>query len=113
MLKVLDNVFYQRMTREAILPPADIKNIFTNLEEIVQLHGKKSDLSLMLMYPVTTSRLIPALPVIVFSVYNGANDGHSEEERDGGRRPHRRRFAVLGEENAHFTFQTKVCLKCS
>ncbi|XP_053086248.1 rho guanine nucleotide exchange factor 12 isoform X2 [Pangasianodon hypophthalmus] len=38
MLKVLDNVFYQRMTREAILPPADIKNIFTNLEEIVQLH---------------------------------------------------------------------------
>ncbi|XP_053473640.1 rho guanine nucleotide exchange factor 12 isoform X2 [Ictalurus furcatus] len=38
MLKVLDNVFYQRMTRETILPPADIKNIFTNLEEIVQLH---------------------------------------------------------------------------
>ncbi|XP_060719215.1 rho guanine nucleotide exchange factor 12 isoform X2 [Tachysurus vachellii] len=38
MLKVLDNVFYQRMTREAILPPADIKNIFTNLDEIVQLH---------------------------------------------------------------------------
>ncbi|XP_066514756.1 rho guanine nucleotide exchange factor 12 isoform X3 [Hoplias malabaricus] len=37
-LKVLDNVFYQRMTRETILPPADIKNIFTNLEEIVQLH---------------------------------------------------------------------------
>ncbi|XP_049331577.1 rho guanine nucleotide exchange factor 12 isoform X1 [Astyanax mexicanus] len=38
MLKVLDNVFYQRMTRETILPPADIKNIFTNLEEIVQMH---------------------------------------------------------------------------
>uniref|UniRef100_A0AAR2JP68 Rho guanine nucleotide exchange factor 12 n=1 Tax=Pygocentrus nattereri TaxID=42514 RepID=A0AAR2JP68_PYGNA len=38
MLKVLDNVFYQRMTREAILPPTDIKNIFTNLEEIVHLH---------------------------------------------------------------------------
>ncbi|KAF5899837.1 rho guanine nucleotide exchange factor 12-like isoform X1, partial [Clarias magur] len=37
-LKVLDNVFYQRMTRETVLPPADIKNIFTNLEEIVQLH---------------------------------------------------------------------------
>ncbi|KAM9441062.1 rho guanine nucleotide exchange factor 12 isoform 2-T2 [Clarias gariepinus] len=37
-LKVLDNVFYQRMTRETILPPVDIKNIFTNLEEIVQLH---------------------------------------------------------------------------
>ncbi|XP_062845253.1 rho guanine nucleotide exchange factor 12 isoform X2 [Trichomycterus rosablanca] len=38
MLKVLDNVFYQRMTREAILPHTDIKTIFTNLEEIVQLH---------------------------------------------------------------------------
>uniref|UniRef100_A0AAR2IWP2 Rho guanine nucleotide exchange factor (GEF) 12a n=1 Tax=Pygocentrus nattereri TaxID=42514 RepID=A0AAR2IWP2_PYGNA len=39
MLKVLDNVFYQKLTRDNILPPADIKNIFTNLEEIIQLHG--------------------------------------------------------------------------
>ncbi|CAN9511359.1 unnamed protein product [Ophioblennius macclurei] len=38
MLRVLDHLFYQRLTREGILPPADIKNIFTNLEEIVQLH---------------------------------------------------------------------------
>uniref|UniRef100_A0AAR2JEW8 Rho guanine nucleotide exchange factor (GEF) 12a n=1 Tax=Pygocentrus nattereri TaxID=42514 RepID=A0AAR2JEW8_PYGNA len=38
MLKVLDNVFYQKLTRDNILPPADIKNIFTNLEEIIQLH---------------------------------------------------------------------------
>ncbi|XP_066518963.1 rho guanine nucleotide exchange factor 12 isoform X2 [Hoplias malabaricus] len=38
MLKVLDNVFYQKLTRENILPPADIKTIFTNLEEIIQLH---------------------------------------------------------------------------
>ncbi|XP_072319097.1 rho guanine nucleotide exchange factor 12 isoform X2 [Eucyclogobius newberryi] len=38
MLKVLDHVFYQKLTKEAILPPADIKNIFTNLEEILQLH---------------------------------------------------------------------------
>ncbi|XP_073670858.1 rho guanine nucleotide exchange factor 12 isoform X2 [Paramisgurnus dabryanus] len=38
MLKVLDNVFYQPLNRETILPPADIKNIFTNLEEIVQFH---------------------------------------------------------------------------
>uniref|UniRef100_A0A4W5QAJ5 Rho guanine nucleotide exchange factor 12 n=1 Tax=Hucho hucho TaxID=62062 RepID=A0A4W5QAJ5_9TELE len=38
MLKVLDNIFYQKLTREGILPPADIKNIFTNLEDIVQLH---------------------------------------------------------------------------
>lgn len=60
MLKVLDNVFYQRMTRETILPPADIKNIFTNLDEIVQLHGKKSELSLMLgeLVIMMTSNLI-------------------------------------------------------
>lgn len=39
MLRVLDNVFYQKLNRESILPPGDIKHIFTNLEEIVQLHG--------------------------------------------------------------------------
>lgn len=39
MLRVLDHVFYQKLSKEAILPPADIKNIFTNLEEILQLHG--------------------------------------------------------------------------
>ncbi|XP_029963814.1 rho guanine nucleotide exchange factor 12 isoform X1 [Salarias fasciatus] len=38
MLRVLDHLFYQRLTKEGILPAADIKNIFTNLEEIVQLH---------------------------------------------------------------------------
>lgn len=41
MLKVLDNVFCQKLTRDNILPPADIKNIFSNLEEIIQLHGTK------------------------------------------------------------------------
>lgn len=39
MLRVLDNVFYQKLNREGILPPGDVKHIFTNLEEIVQLHG--------------------------------------------------------------------------
>ncbi|KTF99323.1 hypothetical protein cypCar_00039219 [Cyprinus carpio] len=43
MLKVLDSVFYQKLTRDNILPPADIKNIFTNLEEIVQLHMRIAD----------------------------------------------------------------------
>uniref|UniRef100_A0A8C9WQ38 Rho guanine nucleotide exchange factor 12 n=1 Tax=Scleropages formosus TaxID=113540 RepID=A0A8C9WQ38_SCLFO len=43
MLRVLDSVFYQKLTRDAILPPADIKNIFTNLEEIIQLHGSISE----------------------------------------------------------------------
>ncbi|MBN3300438.1 ARHGC factor, partial [Amia calva] len=38
MLRVLDQVFYQKLTREAILPSADIKHIFANLEEILQLH---------------------------------------------------------------------------
>ncbi|KAK3560711.1 hypothetical protein QTP86_014737, partial [Hemibagrus guttatus] len=38
MLKVLDSVFYQKLTRDNILPPTDIKNIFSNLEEIIQLH---------------------------------------------------------------------------
>ncbi|XP_058489687.1 rho guanine nucleotide exchange factor 12 isoform X2 [Solea solea] len=37
-LRVLDHVFYQKLSKEAILPPADIKNIFSNLEEILQLH---------------------------------------------------------------------------
>lgn len=38
MLRVLDHVFYQKLSKEAILPPADIKNIFTNLDEVLQLH---------------------------------------------------------------------------
>ncbi|KAM6970058.1 rho guanine nucleotide exchange factor 12 [Aplochiton taeniatus] len=38
MVRVLDYVFYQKLSREGILPAGDIKNIFTNLEEIVQLH---------------------------------------------------------------------------
>ncbi|KAK2847197.1 hypothetical protein Q5P01_010196 [Channa striata] len=38
MLRVLDHVFYQKLSKEAILPPADIKNIFTNLDEILELH---------------------------------------------------------------------------
>ncbi|XP_041807971.1 rho guanine nucleotide exchange factor 12-like isoform X3 [Chelmon rostratus] len=37
-LKVLDCVFYQRLNRDGILPPEDIKHIFINLEEIIQLH---------------------------------------------------------------------------
>ncbi|XP_022530904.2 rho guanine nucleotide exchange factor 12 isoform X3 [Astyanax mexicanus] len=43
MLKVLDSVFYQKLSRDNILPPADIKNIFTNLEEIIQLHVNISE----------------------------------------------------------------------
>lgn len=38
-LKVLDCVFYQRLNRDGVLPPEDIKHIFINLEEIIQLHG--------------------------------------------------------------------------
>ncbi|XP_036005366.1 rho guanine nucleotide exchange factor 12 isoform X7 [Fundulus heteroclitus] len=38
MLRVLDHVFYQKLSKDAILPLADIKNIFTNLDEVLQLH---------------------------------------------------------------------------
>ncbi|XP_068457060.1 rho guanine nucleotide exchange factor 12-like [Clinocottus analis] len=37
-LKVLDSVFHQRLNRDAVLPPEDIRHIFSNLEEIIQLH---------------------------------------------------------------------------
>ncbi|MEQ2284254.1 hypothetical protein AMECASPLE_019716, partial [Ameca splendens] len=38
MLRVLHCVFCQRLNRDGILPPDDIKHIFINLEEIIQLH---------------------------------------------------------------------------
>uniref|UniRef100_A0A8D0KNC0 Rho guanine nucleotide exchange factor 12 n=1 Tax=Salvator merianae TaxID=96440 RepID=A0A8D0KNC0_SALMN len=38
-LKVLDQVFYQRVSREGILPPSDLRKIFSNLEDILQLHA--------------------------------------------------------------------------
>ncbi|RVE64193.1 hypothetical protein OJAV_G00143720 [Oryzias javanicus] len=38
MLRVLDGVFCQRLSRDAILPPEDVKQIFVNLEEIIQMH---------------------------------------------------------------------------
>ncbi|KAM6907913.1 rho guanine nucleotide exchange factor 12-like [Xenentodon cancila] len=38
MLKVLDCVFCQRLSRDSVLPPEDVKHIFINLEEIIQLH---------------------------------------------------------------------------
>ncbi|KAL4647508.1 rho guanine nucleotide exchange factor 12-like isoform X2 [Arapaima gigas] len=38
MLKVMDSVFYQRLTRDGILTPADVRSIFANLEEIIHLH---------------------------------------------------------------------------
>uniref|UniRef100_A0A7N6AQY8 Rho guanine nucleotide exchange factor (GEF) 12a n=1 Tax=Anabas testudineus TaxID=64144 RepID=A0A7N6AQY8_ANATE len=41
MLKALDCVFNQRLSRDSILPPEDIRHIFVNLEEIIQLHGNQ------------------------------------------------------------------------
>ncbi|XP_078055252.1 rho guanine nucleotide exchange factor 12-like [Mustelus asterias] len=38
MLKVLDVIFYQKMLRDGSLPAADVRSIFSNLEEILQLH---------------------------------------------------------------------------
>ncbi|XP_046493524.1 rho guanine nucleotide exchange factor 12 isoform X3 [Equus quagga] len=37
-LKVLDKVFYQRVSREGILSPSELRKIFSNLEDILQLH---------------------------------------------------------------------------
>ncbi|XP_059913038.1 rho guanine nucleotide exchange factor 12-like isoform X2 [Gadus macrocephalus] len=38
MLRVLDTVFYQRLSRDAFLSPEDIHHIFSNLLEVMQLH---------------------------------------------------------------------------
>ncbi|XP_067326874.1 rho guanine nucleotide exchange factor 12 isoform X2 [Anolis sagrei] len=38
-LKVLDQVFYQRVSREGILPHSELRKIFSNLEDILQLHA--------------------------------------------------------------------------
>ncbi|KAM9781338.1 rho guanine nucleotide exchange factor 12 isoform X2 [Syngnathus typhle] len=38
MLKVLHGVFYQRLSGDAILAPDELHSIFTNLEDIIQLH---------------------------------------------------------------------------
>ncbi|XP_070282355.1 rho guanine nucleotide exchange factor 12 isoform X4 [Myotis yumanensis] len=37
-LKVLDQVFYQRVCREGILSPSELRKIFSNLEDVLQLH---------------------------------------------------------------------------
>ncbi|KAM4651196.1 rho guanine nucleotide exchange factor 12 isoform 2-T3 [Discoglossus pictus] len=37
-LNVLDQVFHQRVIREGLLTPAETRSIFSNLEEILQLH---------------------------------------------------------------------------
>ncbi|KAJ0004123.1 hypothetical protein NQD34_010337 [Periophthalmus magnuspinnatus] len=42
-LKVLDCVFYQRLNRDSILPAQDLRNIFSNLQEIIQLHAVLSE----------------------------------------------------------------------
>lgn len=52
MLKVLDGVFCQRLTRDGVLPPEDIKHIFRNLEEIIQLHGNVPDSQNMCSQPL-------------------------------------------------------------
>ncbi|XP_051896106.1 rho guanine nucleotide exchange factor 12-like isoform X3 [Pristis pectinata] len=38
MLKVLDVIFYQKMMRDGSIPTTDVRNIFSNLEEVLQLH---------------------------------------------------------------------------
>ncbi|XP_043936950.1 rho guanine nucleotide exchange factor 12 [Protopterus annectens] len=39
MLKALEQVFYQPLsTRDPVLPPAELQSIFSNLEEVLQIH---------------------------------------------------------------------------
>ncbi|XP_059575648.1 rho guanine nucleotide exchange factor 12 isoform X1 [Alligator mississippiensis] len=42
-LKVLHQVFYQRVSREGILTPSDLRKIFSNLEDILLLHTGLND----------------------------------------------------------------------
>ncbi|KAJ3590013.1 hypothetical protein NHX12_007970, partial [Muraenolepis orangiensis] len=42
-LRVLDLIFYQKLSKEAVLPATDLRNIFTNLEEILQLHDNAAE----------------------------------------------------------------------
>uniref|UniRef100_A0A8C0H2J4 Rho guanine nucleotide exchange factor 12 n=1 Tax=Chelonoidis abingdonii TaxID=106734 RepID=A0A8C0H2J4_CHEAB len=42
-LKVLHQVFYQRVLREGILTPSDLRKIFSNLEDILLLHTGLND----------------------------------------------------------------------
>ncbi|XP_074528793.1 rho guanine nucleotide exchange factor 12 [Halichoeres trimaculatus] len=37
-LKVMDSIFYQRLSRDGVLSPEDLKLVFINLEEIIQMH---------------------------------------------------------------------------
>lgn len=89
MLKVLDSVFYKKLTRENILPSADIKNIFTNLDEIIQLHSTFSSKILFLQINRHIC-LIMASDLLNFSEDSGSNDSDTQEERVVGHRPHRR-----------------------
>lgn len=79
MLKVLDSVFYQKLTRENILPSADIKNIFTNLEEIIQLHSMFSSKIHFLQINCHMC-LILACALLNFSEDSGSNDSDTQEE---------------------------------
>ncbi|GCC46892.1 hypothetical protein chiPu_0030816, partial [Chiloscyllium punctatum] len=38
MLKVLYEVFYQKMLSEAILPDTELQNIFPSLDELIDVH---------------------------------------------------------------------------
>lgn len=110
MLKVLDNIFYQKLTREAILPPADIKNIFTNLGDIVQLHGtcthghKRTHRHVYACTHTYTHRMTLLHSLSFFSFDIWANGNNSEKERDVRNRPNRRRLAVLGEYSSYFFY---------
>ncbi|MEQ2192112.1 hypothetical protein XENOCAPTIV_007087 [Xenoophorus captivus] len=81
MLRVLHCVFCQRLNRDGILPPDDIKHIFINLEEIIQLHGNEAEsnrlcrrLQLKDIIPVEMQR-VTKYPLLLDNIakYTGMN----------------------------------------
>ncbi|KAJ8267059.1 hypothetical protein GJAV_G00137840 [Gymnothorax javanicus] len=74
-LKVLDSVFCQKLTKEAILPASDIKNIFTNLEEILSLHVCISD-QMSVIRKKTETTVVDLIGDDLLSWFSG-----SEEEK--------------------------------
>lgn len=92
MLKVLDGVFHQRLNKDGVLPPEDVKNIFTNLEEIIQLHGNPTHQHTFLMF----KEMLNVCVCSACSFYHRADDCDQEEERDVRDRADRRRPPGLG-----------------
>ncbi|KAK0152594.1 Rho guanine nucleotide exchange factor 12 [Merluccius polli] len=75
MLKVLDSVFYQRLSRDAVLPPDDIHHIFSNLLEIMQLHVSITEQMATIRKRTETS-VISHIGDDLLAWFGGEQEGH-------------------------------------